>query len=60
MTIDVQAVRAAAGSVRDPEIRRSLSEMGLLDDVQIEGSQVTSSASGDYQVHALKGQKSSI
>ena len=41
MTIDVQAVRAAAGSVRDPEIRRSLSEMGLLDDVQIEGSQVT-------------------
>ncbi len=41
MIIDVQAVRAAAGSVRDPEIRRSLSEMGLLDDVQIEGSQVT-------------------
>src|SRR3989442_13599709 len=41
MTIDVQAVRAAAGSVRDPEIRRSLSEMGLLDEVQIEGSQVT-------------------
>ena len=41
MTIDVQAVRAAAGSVRDPEIRRSLSDMGLLDDVQIEGSQVT-------------------
>lgn len=41
MTIDVQAIRAAAGSVRDPEIRRSLSEMGLLDDVEIEGSQVT-------------------
>ena len=41
MTIDVQTVRAAAGSVRDPEIRRSLGEMGLLDDVQIEGSQVT-------------------
>ena len=41
MTIDVQAVRAAAGSVRDPEIRRSLGEMGLLDEVQIEGSQVT-------------------
>ena len=40
MSIDVQAVRAAAGSVRDPEIRRSLGEMGLLDDVQIEGSQV--------------------
>ena len=41
MSIDVEAVRAAAGSVRDPEIRRSLGEMGLLDDVQIEGSQVT-------------------
>src|SRR5207237_9545574 len=41
MTIDVQAVRAAAGSVRDPEIRRSLGELGLLDEVQIEGSQVT-------------------
>src|SRR5947207_14455651 len=41
MTIDVDAVRAAAGSTRDPEIRRSLGEMGLLDDVQIEGSQVT-------------------
>ena len=40
MKIDVQAVQAAAGSVRDPEIRRSLSEMGLLDEVQIEGSQV--------------------
>ncbi len=40
MTIDVQAVRAAAGSVRDPEIRRSLSDMGLLDEVQVEGSQV--------------------
>jgi metal-sulfur cluster biosynthetic enzyme len=41
MSIDVEAVRAAAGSTRDPEIRRSLAEMGLLDDVQIEGGQVT-------------------
>jgi metal-sulfur cluster biosynthetic enzyme len=41
MTIDIEAVRAAAGSTRDPEIRRSLAEMGLLDDVQIEGGQVT-------------------
>lgn len=39
--IDVDAVRTAAGSTRDPEIRRSLSELGLLDEVQIEGSQVT-------------------
>ena len=40
MTIDVDAVRAAAGSTRDPEIRRSLGELGLLDEVKIEGSQV--------------------
>ncbi len=39
--IDLEAVRAAAGSTRDPEIRRSLSELGLLDEVKIEGSQVT-------------------
>ncbi len=38
--IDVDAVRTAAGSTRDPEIRRSLSELGLLDEVQIEGSRV--------------------
>lgn len=41
MTIDIQAVRAAAGSVRDPEIRRSLSDMGLLDEVQVVDGQVT-------------------
>ncbi|MBA2678946.1 MAG: DUF59 domain-containing protein [Ktedonobacteraceae bacterium] len=36
MSLDVEAVRAAAGSVRDPEIRRSLSEMGLLDEVVVD------------------------
>ena len=36
MSVDIQAVRAAAGSVRDPEIRRSLSEMGLLDEVVVD------------------------
>ena len=41
MTIDVDAIRAAAGSTRDPEIRRSLGELGLLDEVKIEGSRVT-------------------
>ena len=42
MSVDLEAVRAAAGSVRDPEIRRSLSEMGLLDDVVVdEESRVT-------------------
>ena len=38
--LDPEAVRAAAGATRDPEIRRSLGEMGLLDEVQIDGSQV--------------------
>ena len=41
MSIDVEAVRKAAGSTRDPEIRRSLTELGLLDEVQIEEGQVT-------------------
>lgn len=39
--IDVDAVRTTAGSVRDPEIRRSLSELGLLDEVQVVNGQVT-------------------
>ena len=39
--IDVDAVRAAAGSIRDPEIRRSLGELGLLDEVQVVDGQVT-------------------
>jgi len=39
--IDVDAVRTMAGSVRDPEIRRSLSELGLLDEVQVVDGQVT-------------------
>jgi ATP-binding protein involved in chromosome partitioning len=39
--IDVDAVRTTAGSVRDPEIRRSLSELGLLDEVQVVDGRVT-------------------
>ena len=39
--IDIIAVRAAAGSTRDPEIRRSLGELGLLDEVQVVDGQVT-------------------
>ena len=41
MTIDMAAIREAAGSVRDPEVRRSIAELGLLDDVQVEGHHVT-------------------
>jgi ATP-binding protein involved in chromosome partitioning len=39
--IDIDAVRVAAGSTRDPEIRRSLGELGLLDEVQVVDGQVT-------------------
>lgn len=39
--IPLDAVRAAAGAVRDPEIRRSLADMDLLDEVEISGSRVT-------------------
>ncbi|MFL5655844.1 MAG: metal-sulfur cluster assembly factor [Ktedonobacteraceae bacterium] len=39
--INIDAVRAAAGSTRDPEIRRSLGELGLLDEVQVVDGQVT-------------------
>lgn len=39
--LDLEAVRAAAGSTRDPEIRRSLGELGLLDEVQVVDGQVT-------------------
>ena len=35
MNIDIDAVRTAAGSVRDPEIRRLLTDMGLLDEIQV-------------------------
>ncbi|MBV9282262.1 MAG: iron-sulfur cluster assembly protein [Chloroflexi bacterium] len=41
MAIDVEAVRKAAGATRDPEVRRPIASMGLLDDVQVEGDRVT-------------------
>jgi metal-sulfur cluster biosynthetic enzyme len=41
MSVDIEAVRIAAGSVRDPEIRRSLADMGLLDEVKVDGGKVT-------------------
>jgi metal-sulfur cluster biosynthetic enzyme len=41
MTIDMAAVHEAAGSARDPEVRRSIAELGLLDEVQVEGRRVT-------------------
>ena len=35
--VDLAAVRAAAGSVPDPEIRRTLEELDLVDDVEVDG-----------------------
>jgi metal-sulfur cluster biosynthetic enzyme len=39
--VDLTAVRDAAGSVPDPEIRRTLAELDLLDEVEARGGQVT-------------------
>ena len=36
--IDLEAVRTAAGSVPDPEIRRTLAELELLDEVSSDGA----------------------
>jgi metal-sulfur cluster biosynthetic enzyme len=41
VTVDVEEVRKAAGSVPDPEVRRSIAELGLLDVVEVEGGRVT-------------------
>jgi len=41
MMLDADAMRKAAGATRDPEIRRSLIEMELLDEIEITGTQVT-------------------
>ena len=40
-TVDLAAVLAAAGSVPDPEIRRTLSELDLLDGAAADGGEVT-------------------
>jgi metal-sulfur cluster biosynthetic enzyme len=41
VTVDVDAVRKAAGSVPDPEVRRSIADLGLLDEVEVDGERVT-------------------
>lgn len=41
MTELVNLVREAAGSVRDPELRRSLGELGMVGDVTVEGTNAT-------------------
>lgn len=39
--IDLDRIRTVAGGVKDPEIRMSLAEMDLLDEVVVEGHHVT-------------------
>lgn len=39
--VDLAAVLEAAGSVPDPEIRRTLGELDLLDDAEADGGRVT-------------------
>jgi metal-sulfur cluster biosynthetic enzyme len=34
--VDLEQVRRVAGSVKDPEVRTTLAELGLLDDVQVD------------------------
>lgn len=41
MTVDIEAVRKAAGSVPDPEVRRPIADLRLLDDVTVDGDRVT-------------------
>lgn len=41
MSIDMEAVRAAAGATPDPEVRCSIAELGLLDEITIAGGSVT-------------------
>jgi metal-sulfur cluster biosynthetic enzyme len=41
MSIDIEAVRMAAGSTPDPEMRCSIAELNLLDEITVEGSGVT-------------------
>ena len=39
--LDLDRVRAVAGGVKDPEVRMSIAEMGLLDDVAADDGHVT-------------------
>jgi len=39
--VDAQRVRRVAGAVKDPEVRTSIAELGLLDEVEVDGGRVT-------------------
>ncbi len=38
--VDIERVRAVAGGVKDPEVRTSIAELGLLDEVEVDGGHV--------------------
>jgi metal-sulfur cluster biosynthetic enzyme len=39
--LDLARVRVVAGGVKDPEVRTSIAELGLLDEVEVDGGHVT-------------------
>jgi metal-sulfur cluster biosynthetic enzyme len=39
--VDLDRVRRVAGAVKDPEVRTSIAELGLLDEVEVDGGRVT-------------------
>jgi metal-sulfur cluster biosynthetic enzyme len=39
--LELDRVRRVAGAVKDPEVRTSIAELGLLDDVEVDGGRVT-------------------
>ena len=39
--VNRERVRRAAGSVKDPEVRTSIADLGLLDEVEVDGGRVT-------------------
>jgi len=39
--VDEDRVRRVAGAVKDPEVRTSIAELGLLDEVEVDGGRVT-------------------
>ena len=39
--VDPAAVRRVAGAVKDPEVRTSIADLGLLDGIEVEGGRVT-------------------
>jgi metal-sulfur cluster biosynthetic enzyme len=39
--VDAAAVRRVAGAVKDPEVRVGIAELGLLDEVDVDGGRVT-------------------